>query len=104
MRHMSITQGTGEVFDANVACVLPKKAEHLLPIWAFCSSEDYVADLRKLDKKAGVTNATLVKVPFDLAHWQKVAAENFPDGLPKPFSSGYSVGIRPVQTSPYRWL
>jgi hypothetical protein len=30
---------------------------------------------------------TLVKVPFDLAHWQKVAAEKYPHGLPKPFSS-----------------
>ena len=27
------------------------------------------------------------KVPFDLAHWQKVAAAKYPDGLPKPFSS-----------------
>ena len=34
-----------------------------------------------------VTNATLIKVPFDLAHWQKVAAEKYPHGLPKPFSS-----------------
>ena len=29
----------------------------------------------------------MVKVPFDLAHWQKVAAEKYPHGLPKPFSS-----------------
>ena len=28
-----------------------------------------------------------MKVPFDLAHWQKVAAEKYPHGLPKPFSS-----------------
>jgi len=34
-----------------------------------------------------VGDASLIKVPFDLAHWQKVAAEKFPDGLPKPFSS-----------------
>ena len=30
---------------------------------------------------------TLLKIPFDLAHWQKVAAEKYPHGLPKPFSS-----------------
>ncbi len=28
----------------------------------------------------------MVKVPFDLAHWQKVAAEKYPNGLPKPHS------------------
>ncbi|MDT9071397.1 hypothetical protein, partial [Escherichia coli] len=33
-----------------------------------------------------VTNATLVKVPFDLDHWQQVATERYPDGLPKPYS------------------
>ena len=27
-----------------------------------------------------------MKVPFDLAHWQKVAAKKYPDGLPEPES------------------
>ena len=27
-----------------------------------------------------------LKVPFDLAHWQKVAAEKYPNGLPEPYS------------------
>ena len=51
-----------------------------------------------------VTSGTLVKVPFDLAHWQKVAAEKYPHGLPKPFSSdptqwlfnGHPQGCRPA--------
>ena len=29
----------------------------------------------------------LVKVPFDLDHWTKVAEEQYPNGLPKPFSA-----------------
>jgi hypothetical protein len=87
MRHLPVTLGTGEAFDANVACILPAKPEYLLPIWAFCSSEGYNTQLRKIDQKTQITNATLVKVPFDLAHWQKVAAEKYPHGLPKPFSS-----------------
>ena len=33
-----------------------------------------------------VTNATLVKVPFDLSYWQNVATEQFPNGLPEPHS------------------
>jgi hypothetical protein len=28
-----------------------------------------------------------VQVPFDLTHWQTVAAEKYPHGLPKPYSS-----------------
>jgi hypothetical protein len=33
-----------------------------------------------------VTNATLVKVPFDLGYWTRVAEERYPHGLPKPYS------------------
>ena len=39
-----------------------------------------------MDQKLNVTNATLVKVPFDLPYWQKVAAEKYPNGLPEPYS------------------
>jgi hypothetical protein len=34
-----------------------------------------------------VTNATLAKVPFDLAHWRQVAKDRYPKGLPKPYSN-----------------
>ena len=33
-----------------------------------------------------MTNAALVKVPFDLERWQQVAAEKYPNGLPEPHS------------------
>ena len=33
-----------------------------------------------------VTNATLVKVPFDLERWQSFAEELWPGGLPEPYS------------------
>lgn len=46
----------------------------------------FAEDVRRIDQKLNVTNATLVKVPFDLAHWQAVAAEKYPHGLPKPHS------------------
>lgn len=80
-----ITQGSP--FDTNTAVVLPRKEEHLPAIWCFCSSPDYKQLVRRIDQKLNVTNATLVKVPFDLAHWQQVAAERYPDGLPKPYSN-----------------
>ncbi|MBI3097941.1 MAG: SAM-dependent DNA methyltransferase [Planctomycetes bacterium] len=86
MRHMPSTLYTGEVFDTNCAVVLPHERSMTLAIWAFCSSDDYRGTIRELDQKTNVTNATLVKVPFDLAHWQKIAAEKYPNGLPEPES------------------
>jgi hypothetical protein len=77
----------GEKFDGNVNVVFPSNEQHLAALWAFCSSPDYEKEVRRLDQKLAVTNATLIKVPFNLEHWEKLAAEASPDGLPKPYSS-----------------
>src|SRR5579884_2280423 len=76
----------GEIFDDNVNPIVPNDPKHLPAIWAFCSSSDYASAVRRIDRKLNVTNTTLVKVPFDLAHWQKIAAEKYPNGLPEPYS------------------
>jgi len=73
-------------FHQNVAVVVPKEERHLAAVWCFCSSPEYNEAVRRIDQKLNVTNATLVKVPFDLARWQRVAAESYPNGLPKPYS------------------
>jgi hypothetical protein len=77
----------GELFDDNMAVVCPYKAVNLPALWSFCNSEEFEAELRKLDKKMSVTAGTFTKVPFDLGRWQDFAAEKYPNGLPKPFSS-----------------
>jgi hypothetical protein len=76
----------GEKYDSNIAAIVPKRGEHLAAIWAFCSSKSFYESVRAIDRKLNVTNATFGKIPFDLAHWQEVAAEKYPHGLPKPFS------------------
>jgi hypothetical protein len=86
MNILKVTISKGQPNDTNAAVIIPKKEDYLIPIWAFCSSDQYNEEVRKIDQKLNVTNATLVKVPFDLEHWQKVAAEKYPNGLPKPYS------------------
>lgn len=76
----------GEAFDNNASAIVPHDSSHVAAIWAFCSSSEYPAAVRRLDRKLNVTNATLVKVPFDLRYWQEVAAEKYPNGLPQPYS------------------
>jgi len=86
MATINATINLKSVFDNNSSVILPYKEEHLLPIWMYCTSDNYNKDIRKIDQKVSVTNATLVKVPFDLDYWQKVALEKYPTGLPKPSS------------------
>lgn len=75
-----------EHLHQNVAVLVPHNPDHLPAIWCYCSSPEYNENVRKIDQKLNVTNATLVKVPFDLDRWQKVAEERYPHGLPKPYS------------------
>ena len=86
MRELPCAIYTGAPFDTNCAVILPKKDSHLPAIWCYCSSPEYNEAVRRIDQKLNVTNATLVKVPFDLEYWSKVAAEKYPFGLPKPYT------------------
>lgn len=86
MRQLPATLYTGQKFDTNVSALVPENEENLIAVWAYCQSDEFLRAVRQIDQKVNVTNATLVKVPFDLAHWQKVAAERYPNGLPKPYS------------------
>ena len=71
----------GEVFDDNIGIIAPKDDSALAAIWCFIESGDYLTAIRRIDQKLNVTAATLTKVPFDLAHWQKVAAEKYPNRI-----------------------
>ena len=86
MGDLPATLYTGDKFDNNCAVVWPMKAEDLLAIWAFCQSIDFCERVRKIDQSIKVTNQTLLKIPFDLEHWQKVAEKKYPNGLPEPYS------------------
>ena len=86
MRVLQAFRYTGGFFHQNPAVIFPKDAKHLPAIWCFCSSPEYNKAVRTIDQTLKVTNSTLVKVPFDIVHWQQVAAERYPNGLPKPYS------------------
>jgi hypothetical protein len=85
-RKLPATLYLGGFFDNNVAILACNDSLDLPALWCYCSSDSYYSDVRKLDEKLGVTNATLAKVPFDVQHWKGVALEKYPNGLPKPYS------------------
>ena len=87
MSGLKVTRYEGQPFE-NVICVLiPKEARYLSALWAFASSEVFEPAVRSVNQKLSVDVRYFEKAPFDLAHWQKVAAEKYPHGLPQLFSS-----------------
>jgi len=76
----------GEAFDSNMAALVPKRQENIAPILCYSFSDQFTPAIRVIDQALKPTNGSFEKVSFDLAHWQKVAAKNYPDGLPDPES------------------
>ena len=86
METFPVTAYTGEVFGKNGATIVPDKSEHIAAIWCLCASDEFSKDVRRIDQALKVTNATLAKVPFDIERWNRVAKEQYPNGLPRPYS------------------
>jgi hypothetical protein len=85
MRELPATSYLGGLFDEN-AVVLIAEDETVVPaLWCYCADPSYAVEVRKANQTLKV-RGDLVKVPFDLAHWQRVSAERYPNGLPKPYS------------------
>ena len=86
MRKLPCTLYLGAAFDDDTSTIIPQDPAHFAAIWCFCKSPEFHDAVRRIDKKMNVTTSTLVKIPFDLEYWQRVASEEFPNGLPEPYS------------------
>ncbi len=77
---------SGKYFTDSALTIIPKAAANLPAIYAFAKSGALVKELRKSNATVAIKNGYINKISFDLAHWQQVAAERYPNGLPKPYS------------------
>ncbi|MCX8564022.1 N-6 DNA methylase [Mycolicibacterium mucogenicum] len=115
MSDLRATISTGAMTDQNVAVLVPRNAESLGAIWAYCSSRSFADEVRELDDSIKVTNATLGKVTFDLDVWTQTAIKT--GQLPAPhsdnptqwiFNGNVADSVHPLQVAVarilgYRW-
>ncbi|WP_339534301.1 Eco57I restriction-modification methylase domain-containing protein [Pseudomonas hunanensis] len=88
MGALNVSPYWGEHFDNNVAVVFPKANNvSVAAIFSFMESPDFPLAIRELDQAIKVTNKTLLKVPFDIDHWTKISEQDYPNGLPQPYSN-----------------
>ncbi len=86
MNNLPASLYCGGPYDQNVGLITPNDDSFLSTLWAFCSSTEFNVAVRQVDQALKVTNATMGKIPIDWKRWQNVAAEKYPNGLPKPYS------------------
>ena len=78
---------TGEHFSDSTPVVVPHSASDLAAIWCFCCSGAMESALRAINPKVSVNNGYFSKVPFDIEHWVAIADEEYPNGLPEPYTN-----------------
>jgi hypothetical protein len=77
---------TGEMFCDNTGALIPFDKSNTDAVLSFVADETFANAVKEVDQALKVTIGSFGKVPFDLPHWQRIAAERFPHGLPQPFS------------------
>jgi hypothetical protein len=77
----------GEFFDDNTNVIIPNNPEDVVSFYVYVKSGQFNKDLRLVNQKLNVTRKLVAQFPFNLSHWQKVAAAKYPNGLPEPESN-----------------
>jgi hypothetical protein len=117
MNKLATSLYAGQLFDNNTSVVTSADPDRLPAVVAFMTSPAYHDAVRAANRKLDVDTRSMIEVPFDLEHWTKVAAEQYPDGLPEPYSDDPTQwlfkGTIPGSTAPlqvavarllgYRW-
>jgi hypothetical protein len=86
MRELEPFLYSGSAFSDNICPICPQNEENILAIWVYVVSGVFHNNVRAIDQALKVTAATITKVPFDIDYWTQVAAEKYPNGLPKPYT------------------
>ncbi|WP_350586647.1 DNA methyltransferase [Pseudoalteromonas sp. RB2-MNA-CIBAN-0110] len=85
--NLKATPYLGCKYDGSVSVLFPKNKDLVNSIYTYCSSPDFSLNVRKIDKKLNVTNATFLKVPFEQSIWEKNSYAIFNGKFPSPFSN-----------------
>ena len=87
MRQTPVSLFCGEFYDHNACVVVPQAEDELAAMWCYLSDVSFNNEVRLLDQSLKPSNNTFLTVPFDLDHWTRIANENYPHGLPRPYSN-----------------
>lgn len=93
----------GALFTHGIVAIVPRDEENLAALMSYIESSEFRRNVRILDQKVCVARASFENVPFDLAHWEKVAAKKYPDGIPEPESDDPTQWLfhgHPYETDP----
>ena len=76
----------GGAFDSNMTAITVKQDADLSALHGFALSGALSKAVREFDQSLKPTNSSFEKVLFEKEEWKSYYTENYPKGLPEPFS------------------
>jgi len=76
----------GTRYDKSMTAIIPRDANDLAAIYTYCASPQFHDRVREIDQNVIVASGTMVKIPFDIHCWRRVADGRYPNGLPQPYT------------------
>ena len=86
MRQLPSSLYVGSVFKHTSVVAVCKNRRTMVALWCCAKAGVLSATIRLFNQALAIDSGVIRKIPFDLDHWQKVAAEQYPNGLPEPYS------------------
>lgn len=86
MGNFPATLYEGNIYDSNCCALIPNSPDDLLPLWSYVSSTEFSSDVQRLNGNRKVEVGTFLGLGVDWERWRSVAAEQYPAGLPEPYS------------------
>lgn len=86
MKDLKATRYLGGFFDENTVVICTTSDEDLNPIFAYCFDPQFNIEVRKDNQNLKV-RGDLVKIPYDIDYWTKLADHQYPNGLPEPYTN-----------------
>jgi hypothetical protein len=76
----------GNIYDNNCTAIVPNDESLVPALWSYCRSGTLSERVRTINQKRSVEVGTFLAAGFNREEWMRVAAEEYPDGLPEPES------------------
>lgn len=78
---------SGDRFSERTMVLVPSSPDLVPALWAFAASGELETEIRKVTKNLSVSPSSVKYVPFDVDRWRREATEQYPNGVPEPYSS-----------------
>ncbi len=84
--HLKICHYSKSFFDKSCVAIIPKRSDDLTALFCYTTNKDFSSVVKSLDPRLSIATSVFEKIPFDLEYWKEVAAREYPNGLPRPYS------------------